>query len=56
MSTLAKTILTPEQYLEIEGKADHKSEFFQGEMFAMAGASPNHNRLVKNLMLLWIRS
>jgi Uma2 family endonuclease len=40
--------LTPEQYLEIERKADYKSEYIDGGMFAMAGASPNHSRIVTN--------
>ena len=43
MSTNPKTFLTPEQYLEIERKAEFKSEYFNGEMFAMAGASLTHN-------------
>ena len=38
MATHTKAFLTPEQYLEIERKAEFKSEYFQGEMFAMAGA------------------
>jgi hypothetical protein len=38
MSTDRKTLLTEEQYLEIERKAESKSEFYRGEMFAMAGA------------------
>jgi Uma2 family endonuclease len=42
--------LTPEQYLEIERKADYKSEYYRGEMFAMAGASLAHNVLVANLI------
>lgn len=50
MSTLPKTFLTPEQYLEIERAAEYKSEYFQGEMFAMSGASTAHNRLVARLM------
>src|SRR5271157_364012 len=48
MSTQAKTLLTEEQYLEIERKAEYKSEFFQGEMFAMAGAGYAHNLLIMN--------
>ena len=39
MSTQPKNYLTPEQYLEIERKADYKSEYYHGEMFAMSGAS-----------------
>ena len=45
-----KTFLMPEQYLEIERKADHKSEYFRGAMLAMAGASLTHNRLVARLL------
>ena len=48
MSTQSKTFLTPEQYLEIERKADFKSEYYQGEMFAMSGANIPHNRIVRN--------
>ena len=50
MSTLPKTLLTPEQYLEIERQAEYKSEYYQGEMFAMAGAGLAHNVLVANLV------
>jgi Uma2 family endonuclease len=50
MATQPKTILTAEQYLEIERKADYKSEFFNGEMFAMAGAQRAHNQLVASLV------
>jgi len=51
MSSVPKTYLTPEQYLEIERKAECKSEYFQGEMFAMAGASPAHIGVVFNTIL-----
>ena len=50
MSTQPKTLLTPEQYLAIEREAKYKSEYYQGEMFAMAGAGWVHNRLVANLI------
>lgn len=50
MATPPKTLLTPEQYLEIERLAEYKSEFFNGEMFAMAGASRAHNKLVAHLV------
>ncbi len=50
MATHSKTFLTPEQYLEIERKAEFKSEYYQGEMFAMGGARWTHNRLVANLI------
>jgi Uma2 family endonuclease len=48
VSTQTTPLLTPEQYLEIERKADYKSEYIDGGMFAMAGASPNHARIVMN--------
>ncbi|HTP31850.1 MAG TPA: Uma2 family endonuclease [Candidatus Acidoferrales bacterium] len=50
MSTLPKDYLTPEQYLEIERKAEVKSEYFRGEMFAMSGASLAHNVIVANVL------
>ena len=50
MSTQSKTFLTPEQYLEIERKAEFKSEYYNGEMFAMSGARAGHNSLVWNLV------
>jgi Uma2 family endonuclease len=43
--------LTPEEYLERERKADYKSEYFQGEVFAMAGASRRHSLIVTNLVV-----
>ncbi len=45
-----KTLLTEEEYLAIERRAEFRSEFHGGEMFAMAGASRRHNRIVTNLV------
>jgi hypothetical protein len=39
MHTVPKTFLTPEEYLEQERRAEFKSEYYQGETFAMAGAT-----------------
>jgi len=39
-------------YLEREEKAQDKSEFIQGAIIPMAGASANHNRLTINLSRL----
>jgi Uma2 family endonuclease len=50
MSTQSKTFLTPEEYLEIERTAEFKSEYYQGEMFAMAGATTEHIQIVANAM------
>lgn len=52
MSTAAKHYLTPEEYLAIERAAETKSEYFQGEMFALAGAGHAHNLLVSKLIRL----
>ena len=35
--------LTPAEYLDIERAAAYRSEYFDGEMFAMAGGSPRHS-------------
>ncbi len=48
MSTVPKHFLTPEEYLHREQDAEFRSEYFRGEMFAMAGASANHNLIVLN--------
>ncbi len=45
-----RSFLAPEEYLEIERKAEFKSEYFNGEMFAMAGAKRSHNRIVSNII------
>jgi len=42
--------LTPQEYLAIERAADFKSEFFDGKMFAMAGISKDHSRIIVNLI------
>ena len=49
MSAIPKTKLTPEEYLEIERKAEYKSEYFGGEVFAMAGAKRRHNVIAWNI-------
>jgi Uma2 family endonuclease len=43
--------LTEEQYLAIEREAAFKSEFLNGEMFAMAGTSMQHSRIQTNLLV-----
>lgn len=41
--------LTPAEYLEIERAAPCRSEYFDGEMFAMAGGSPRHSLIKVNI-------
>lgn len=50
MSSQPTPLLTPTEYLKIERAAEFKSEFFRGEMFAMAGASRRHNQVVSNII------
>jgi Uma2 family endonuclease len=50
MTSQAKVRITPEEYLAIERQAAYKSEYFNGEMFAMSGASPRHVLIVTNVV------
>jgi Uma2 family endonuclease len=50
MTAVPKKKLTEVEYLAIERDAEFKSEFYRGEMFAMAGASLQHNALKDNLV------
>ena len=49
MQEPAKKLFSSEEYLALEEAADYKSEYYQGEIFAMAGASINHNQIAGNL-------
>jgi Uma2 family endonuclease len=49
MSAVPKTKLTSTEYLAIERNAAFKSQYLNGEMFAMAGASLPHTRIKDNL-------
>ena len=42
-------MLTPEQYLEMDRKAEYRSEYVNGEILAMAGATRAHNRITLNV-------
>lgn len=46
---IEKKILTSEEYLDIERKAEFKSELINGEMYALAGVTRKHNRIALNL-------
>lgn len=44
-----KTKFTIDEYLRFEKDSPEKHEFFQGEIFAMSGASNRHNLIFSNL-------
>ena len=50
MSAIPRRKLSVEEYLLVERLAPFKSEFYDGEMFAMAGARHPHNRIKDNLI------
>jgi Uma2 family endonuclease len=50
MSTAAKPYYTEIEYLARERRAQYKSEYYRGEIFAMAGATREHNLIVGNLV------
>ena len=50
MSLQPKPYLSPEDYLALERCAEFKSEYFDGEIFAMVGASEPHNLIVANTL------
>jgi len=49
MSSQPLVFLTPEQYLAVEREAEHRSEYLNGEVFAMAGISRWHSIISVNL-------
>ncbi|NJM68836.1 MAG: Uma2 family endonuclease [Scytonema sp. RU_4_4] len=44
-----KRYYTPEEYLELEEKAEYKSEYRDGEIVPMTGGTTNHNEIALNL-------
>jgi len=49
MASQPKTTYTPEAYLEIDRGSEFKNEYFNGEIFAMTGASREHNLIASNV-------
>jgi Uma2 family endonuclease len=43
-----KRFYTPEEYLELEAKAEYKSEYRDGEIIPMTGGTTNHNQIAGN--------
>ena len=48
---LPKTILTEDEYLAFERAAEERHVFVDGEIFAMAGASDEHNDITTNVVV-----
>lgn len=48
---LHKSFILPEDYLLAERAAEYKSEYYQGQVVAMAGASKEHNQIVANIII-----
>ncbi|WP_009632964.1 Uma2 family endonuclease [Synechocystis sp. PCC 7509] len=49
MQVTTKKSYTPAEYLELEEKAEYKSEYVNGQIFPMTGGSTNHNKIALNL-------
>lgn len=49
MSTLTVTHVTPEEYLAAERLSETRSEYLDGGIYPMTGASLNHGRIVINV-------
>lgn len=49
MQAQAKRKFTPDEYLALERAAETRSEYHDGEIFALAGASRRHNQITRNL-------
>jgi len=49
MSAAPRRLLTPQEYLAQERLADFRSEYYRGEVFAMAGASYEHTLIKDNV-------
>ena len=45
----APVLVSPEEYLAREREAEERSEYWEGEIFTMSGASPRHGAIVVNL-------
>lgn len=48
MSALSKHKMTIEEYIEFDKNSMERYEYFDGEVFAMAGGSPEHARISGN--------
>lgn len=49
MQPAERLLCTEDEYVELERRAETKSELVNGEIYAMAGAKPRHNALAANM-------
>jgi len=49
MSQQVKSFVSPEEYLRLERQSEYKSEYVNGQIFAMTGASRKHNLVAGNI-------
>ena len=49
MSALPKQKYTIEEYIELEKSSEERYEYFDGEVFSMAGSSPEHAIIATNI-------
>jgi len=54
MQAQRKAYFTAKEYLDMERVAPTKSEYYAGEIFAMAGVSPRHTVIVANVVYLLV--
>ena len=52
MTSQPKTKFASEEYLVIDRQSEHRNEYFDGEIFAMTGASRKHNLITANVTSL----
>ena len=46
---LPRSYISPEQYVRMEEQSQQKHEYFNGEIFLMAGGTPRHNLISTNI-------
>jgi Uma2 family endonuclease len=51
LAAYGKNTFTIEEYLQYENASQEKHEYYNGEIFAMAGASDDHCRISRNLLI-----
>lgn len=49
MSQQIQPHISPQEYLRLERQSEYKSEYVNGQIFAMTGASRNHNLITTNI-------